>query len=93
MKKDPSRDEIGELPTPKPIVRDPRQWCAHVALVYLRNFHVGLVMAFGINRMDISQREGKYPAPRGPSTVPGVEFSGIVIESGANLKWRGALDS
>ncbi|KAI5776620.1 hypothetical protein EDC01DRAFT_681716 [Geopyxis carbonaria] len=36
------------------------------------------VKAFGLNRMDILQREGKYPLPpQAPKTL-GVEFSGIV---------------
>lgn len=36
------------------------------------------VRAFGINRMDILQREGRYPVPAGASTILGVEFSGVV---------------
>ncbi|PGH13792.1 hypothetical protein AJ80_06180 [Polytolypa hystricis UAMH7299] len=36
------------------------------------------IKAFGLNRMDILQREGKYPVPpQAPSTL-GVEFSGII---------------
>ncbi|KAI5292723.1 hypothetical protein KEM52_006116 [Ascosphaera acerosa] len=38
------------------------------------------VKAFGINRMDLLQREGKYPVPPGASPVLGVEFSGVVEE-------------
>ncbi|KXT12181.1 hypothetical protein AC579_3102 [Pseudocercospora musae] len=38
------------------------------------------VKAFGLNRMDTLQREGKYPVPpQAPSTM-GVEFSGVVEE-------------
>ncbi|KXT00386.1 hypothetical protein AC578_3356 [Pseudocercospora eumusae] len=38
------------------------------------------VKAFGLNRMDTLQREGKYPVPpQAPSTL-GVEFSGVVEE-------------
>lgn len=36
------------------------------------------IKAFGLNRMDILQREGKYPVPpQAPSTL-GVEFSGTI---------------
>ncbi|KAJ5746679.1 hypothetical protein N7520_011861 [Penicillium odoratum] len=38
------------------------------------------VKAFGLNRMDLLQREGLYPLPpQAPSTL-GVEFSGVVVE-------------
>lgn len=50
------------------------------------------VKAFGINRMDILQRHGKYPLPpQAPKTL-GVEFSGTVesfapgAEGGHGLK-------
>lgn len=37
------------------------------------------VQAFGLNRADLSQRRGHYPAPAGdPPDIPGLEFSGIV---------------
>ncbi|KAG9681065.1 putative quinone oxidoreductase, partial [Aureobasidium melanogenum] len=38
------------------------------------------VKAFGLNRMDLMQREGQYPVPpQAPKTL-GVEFSGIIEE-------------
>lgn len=38
------------------------------------------VKAFGLNRMDLLQREGKYPVPpQAPKTL-GVEFSGTIEE-------------
>lgn len=40
------------------------------------------VKAFGLNRMDILQREGKYPLPPGTTDILGVEFSGTVLEVG-----------
>ncbi|KAI0754573.1 quinone oxidoreductase [Daedaleopsis nitida] len=40
------------------------------------------VKAFGLNRMDILQREGRYPLPPGASTILGVEFSGTVAQVG-----------
>jgi NADPH:quinone reductase-like Zn-dependent oxidoreductase len=40
------------------------------------------VVAFGINRMDISQRRGGYPVPpQAPATL-GVEFSGLIESLG-----------
>ncbi|KAF7163052.1 hypothetical protein CNMCM5623_008072 [Aspergillus felis] len=42
------------------------------------------IKAFGLNRMDITQREGKYPVPpQAPETL-GVEFSGTVESLGSN---------
>jgi NADPH:quinone reductase-like Zn-dependent oxidoreductase len=40
------------------------------------------VVAFGLNRMDILQREGQYPLPPGASPILGVEFSGTVADAG-----------
>ncbi|KAK6338767.1 hypothetical protein TWF696_009579 [Orbilia brochopaga] len=36
------------------------------------------IHAFGLNRMDLSQREGKYPVPAGAPKTLGVEFSGVI---------------
>ena len=43
------------------------------------------IKAFGLNRMDISQREGKYPVPPGASQILGVEFSGHISELGSSV--------
>ncbi|KAH7139921.1 hypothetical protein B0J13DRAFT_639055 [Dactylonectria estremocensis] len=44
------------------------------------------VLAFGINRMDISQRRGGYPVPpQAPKTL-GVEFSGIIESFGSDYR-------
>ncbi|KAL4882571.1 hypothetical protein BJY04DRAFT_186436 [Aspergillus karnatakaensis] len=44
------------------------------------------VKAFGLNRMDLLQREGQYPVPpQAPSTL-GVEFSGTISELGEGCK-------
>ncbi|RDA91316.1 hypothetical protein CP533_1577 [Ophiocordyceps camponoti-saundersi (nom. inval.)] len=40
------------------------------------------VHAFGINRMDILQRRGAYPVPKGASPILGVEFSGVIDSLG-----------
>ncbi|KAF8558275.1 quinone oxidoreductase putative [Imleria badia] len=46
------------------------------------------IAAFGLNRMDLSQREGLYPPPPGASQILGVEFSGVVQELGHGVtKW------
>lgn len=46
------------------------------------------VYAFGLNRMDISQRMGHYPLPPGVTSILGVEFSGIVAEDSKDSKWK-----
>ncbi|KZT11797.1 quinone oxidoreductase [Laetiporus sulphureus 93-53] len=43
------------------------------------------VKAFGLNRMDILQREGRYPVPPGTSKILGVEFSGRVAATGESV--------
>jgi len=37
------------------------------------------VKAFGLNRAEINQREGKYPPQPGVSDILGLEFAGIII--------------
>jgi putative PIG3 family NAD(P)H quinone oxidoreductase len=45
------------------------------------------VKASGINRPDIFQRKGNYPAPLGaPADIPGLEISGVVEECGKGVK-------
>jgi NADPH2:quinone reductase len=48
------------------------------------------VKAAGVNRPDVIQREGKYPAPPGaPKDIPGLEVAGIIEKVGANVKqWK-----
>lgn len=48
------------------------------------------VKASGVNRPDIFQRKGNYPAPAGvPSDIPGLEVSGIVEECGEGVtQWN-----
>ncbi|KAI9292831.1 NADPH:quinone reductase-like protein [Neoconidiobolus thromboides FSU 785] len=43
------------------------------------------VHSFGLNRMDILQREGKYPVPKGASPIIGVEISGVITEVGSEV--------
>lgn len=41
----------------------------------------------GINRPDILQRKGYYPAPEGvPATIPGLEVSGTIVACGSFVK-------
>lgn len=40
------------------------------------------VAAFGINRADLLQKQGKYPPPESASTILGMELSGIVADVG-----------
>ncbi|MQG54327.1 MAG: NAD(P)H-quinone oxidoreductase [SAR202 cluster bacterium] len=44
------------------------------------------VKASALNRADIIQRQGNYPAPAGsPSDIPGLEFAGVVVEAGERV--------
>ncbi|KAH8114771.1 quinone oxidoreductase [Phellopilus nigrolimitatus] len=64
---------LGETARPKPSSRE--------VLVKIK--------AFGLNRMDILQRNGVYPIPPGASKILGVEFSGHVAELGSEVKqWK-----
>ena len=66
--------EVREIPTPKP--------AADQVLVR--------VHAAGLNRADILQRRGHYPAPPGaPQDIPGMEFAGEVAELGPEARlWQ-----
>src|SRR5437879_1391522 len=48
------------------------------------------VQASGINRADLLQRAGAYPAPPGsPTQIPGLEFAGIVDAIGPQVRmWK-----
>lgn len=48
------------------------------------------VKAAGVNRADLIQREGKYPAPAGvPADIPGLEVAGVVAACGTDVKrWK-----
>lgn len=50
------------------------------------------VLGAGLNRADLLQRAGGYPAPAGvPADVPGLEFSGEVVAVGADVTGGPAL--
>jgi putative PIG3 family NAD(P)H quinone oxidoreductase len=63
--------ELAEVPDPKP--------AAHEVIVRVR--------AAGLNRADLIQRMGKYPAPPGaPADIPGLEFAGEIEAVGSQAK-------
>ena len=44
------------------------------------------VKAAALNRADLLQRQGFYPAPAGyPERIPGLEFAGVIAEIGADV--------
>ena len=66
--------EVREVPRPG--------ICADQVLVRVR--------ASSLNRADLLQRQGKYPAPPGfPQEIPGMEFAGEVAETGPLVRqWK-----
>lgn len=48
------------------------------------------VVAAGLNRADLLQKRGRYPAPPGaPADVPGLEFAGVVESVGSEvMSWK-----
>jgi putative PIG3 family NAD(P)H quinone oxidoreductase len=48
------------------------------------------VHASALNRADVMQRDGRYPAPPGaPANIPGLEIAGEVVEVGAGVtRWK-----
>lgn len=44
------------------------------------------IKAFGLNRMDLLQREGKYPVPPQAPATMGVEFSGVIEGFGGDVE-------
>lgn len=70
------------LPSLELAERDAPTPAAHEILVAVR--------AVGLNRADLLQRAGRYPAPPGwPDDVPGLEYAGEVVAlGGAATRWR-----
>ncbi|MDN3518949.1 NAD(P)H-quinone oxidoreductase [Aquisalimonas lutea] len=47
------------------------------------------VRAAGLNRADLLQRQGLYPAPAGAARdIPGLEYAGVIDEVGSNVQSR-----
>lgn len=69
----PEQLSLGTIPLP--VIR------SHEVLIH--------VVAAGINRADIHQRQGHYPPPLGASNTIGMEVSGHIAEVGADVRrWR-----
>ncbi|MCX8522091.1 MAG: NAD(P)H-quinone oxidoreductase [Rhodoferax sp.] len=49
------------------------------------------VSASGVNRPDVLQRAGHYPAPAGASDIPGLEVAGVVVEGDASAMQAAGL--
>ncbi len=65
--------KVGEIDTPEPKADE----------VLIK------VIATSINRPDLVQRMGNYPAPAGDSEILGLEVAGTITKVGANVsKWR-----
>jgi NADPH2:quinone reductase len=43
------------------------------------------VVAAGVNRPDVMQRQGRYPPPPGASDLPGMEIAGEIVELGPDV--------
>ncbi len=51
------------------------------------------VVAAGVNRADILQRQGHYPPPQGTVQWPGLEVSGVIEEVGSRVTtWQPGMD-
>ncbi len=50
------------------------------------------VMAAGVNRPDVAQRQGLYPPPPGASDIPGLEVAGEIVAAGAGVRGLGVGD-
>lgn len=48
------------------------------------------IYAAGVNRPDVFQRKGNYPAPPGaPQDIPGLEIAGVIEKTGSNVTtWK-----
>ena len=57
---------------------------------YAKNEVVVKVLAAGVNRPDVSQRKGHYPAPAWTSAdIPGLEIAGIIEAIGSEVsRWK-----
>lgn len=70
--KDHSTPRVGIVPDPVPMAGE--------ILV--------AVEAAGLNHADVLQLRGQYPPPAGESDIPGLECSGVVLESEKGSPWQ-----
>jgi putative PIG3 family NAD(P)H quinone oxidoreductase len=68
----------------------PRLWIDEVAPPALHPGEVRIdVAASAINRADLLQVRGLYPAPAGESEIPGLECAGTIVELGEGVsRWK-----
>jgi putative PIG3 family NAD(P)H quinone oxidoreductase len=50
------------------------------------------VLAAGVNRPDVMQRQGKYAAPPGASDIPGLEVAGEIVAIGSKVQGLAVRD-
>ena len=84
---------IGEIAKPSPRHNEVLvkvEWISSNCFIDLNTGVNIQIKAFGINRMDIYQREGRYPLPPGAPETLGVEFSGTIVEVGEGCQpiWK-----
>ena len=85
---------IGSTPKPTPSVGEVlvKVRCILPCSIRVKSliaYYPGKVKAFGLNRADIMQREGRYPPPAGASKILGLEFSGTIAEVGKEVtQWK-----
>src|SRR5499427_9800309 len=47
------------------------------------------VIAAGVSRPDVMQRQGRYPPPKGATEIPGLEIAGEIVEIGRGIRrWK-----
>lgn len=75
--------EISEPGGPKSLVL-----CERFKPIPGKNAVLISVKAAGVNRPDVLQRQGLYPAPKGATDLPGLEVAGIVEAVGSDVtRW------
>ena len=81
---------MSQLPSEMQVIRAPEPGDADVLQIHsLPLPRIGAddvlirVAAAGLNRLDIFQREGRYPPPRGVTDVLGLEVAGEIVACGA----------
>lgn len=87
---------MSQLPSEMQVIRAPEPGDAdalQICLLPVPRIGAGDVLikvaAAGVNRLDIFQREGRYPPPRGVTDVLGLEVAGQIVAVGdAVTRWQ-----